>query len=192
MYELYINHIKAGDEYLTPGYHCYDFINSYQTIDFTEQIQEIQKSEIQSELELSVMLGNGWYQGRYMFDGGYENLYGDGLKLIAEFVMIYQDGEIKKIITDNSWECASNEILDNGIYDGEIQDAGNAGNHVEYLVENVDDSRIKLIERDSAPVRIVERVKPEKLIVTPSGDQILDFGQMITGWVKFQCHEPAG
>ena len=35
IYELEVNGQKAGDEYLLPGYHCYDFHLEYQTFDIT-------------------------------------------------------------------------------------------------------------------------------------------------------------
>lgn len=44
----------------------------------------------------------------------------------------------------------------------------------------------------SLPVKIMERIRPVELIHTPAGEQVLDFGQEMTGWVEFACKEPAG
>ena len=42
------------------------------------------------------------------------------------------------------------------------------------------------------PVRKKETLKVKKLIHSAIGETILDFGQEITGWVRFRCHVPEG
>ena len=44
----------------------------------------------------------------------------------------------------------------------------------------------------SVPVRIHERFSPASLLITPAGEQVLDFGQEITGWVEFDCRAEKG
>ena len=40
LYELSVNGRKAGDEFLLPGYHCYDFQLEYQTFDLTPLLNQ--------------------------------------------------------------------------------------------------------------------------------------------------------
>ena len=69
LYEAYVNEKKAGREFLMPGYHCYDSFLEYQTLDVTELLS-------QGKNKIAVLLGEGWYKGRFGFDGDYRNLYG--------------------------------------------------------------------------------------------------------------------
>ncbi|MDE7284550.1 MAG: alpha-L-rhamnosidase N-terminal domain-containing protein, partial [Lachnospiraceae bacterium] len=96
LYEVNINGIKAGDEYLLPGYHSYDLLMEYQTFDITGMLEE-------GNNRISVLLGEGWYKGRFGFDDIYLNLYGDRKKCIAELYLEYELGETTRIITDASW-----------------------------------------------------------------------------------------
>ena len=41
-------------------------------------------------------------------------------------------------------------------------------------------------------MRIMEKIHPVELIHTPAGEQVIDFGQNMTGWVEFTCREPEG
>ena len=77
LYEFEMNGQRTHDEYLLPGYHAYDFWQQYQTFDVTDSLKSGGNA-------LGILLGDGWYKGRFGFDGGYTNLYGDQLKLIAE------------------------------------------------------------------------------------------------------------
>mgnify|MGYP002237374821 CR=1 FL=1 len=52
--------------------------------------------------------------------------------------------------------------------------------------------KAKLTERLSVPVTIHERLRPVSLLMTPAGEQVLDFGQEITGWVEFDCKAEKG
>ena len=61
LYEASLNGEKVGDEYLSPGLCAYDKWLPYQTYDVTGMLREGANS-------LSVMLGNGWYKGRYGLD----------------------------------------------------------------------------------------------------------------------------
>ena len=186
LYEVYLDGEKIGDEYLTPGYSSYDLTNEYQTLDLTDALRG------KAAARLSIPLGNGWYKGRFIFDGGCENLYGDCLKLIAELRLNYEDGTEQVIGTDESWICRTTQILANAIYDGEEQDGNRIPEDVPFRCEAVDAETSLLTERTSMPVRIVEDIPPARVLHTPAGDTILDFGQAITGWVRFFCREPNG
>ena len=116
LYEFEMNGQRTHDEYLLPGYHAYDFWQQYQTFDVTDSLKSGGNA-------LGIMLGDGWYKGRFGFDGGYTNLYGEQLKLIAELHLAYADGTTETIGSDDSWLTKPGPVLKSSIYDGEVYDA---------------------------------------------------------------------
>ena len=98
-YECYINGEKAGDEYLAPGYHSYDFHLQAQTYDVSALLKE-------GENEIEIWLGEGWFKGRLGFDGGFTDIYGDKLYAIAELYA----GEECLVKTDTTWEVLESPI----------------------------------------------------------------------------------
>lgn len=182
LYEIYVNGEKAGKEYLQPGYHSYDFRKEYQTYDLTEVLKK-------GTNRLSVLLGEGWYKGRFGFDGDYRNLYGNRKKCIGELHIDYADGSRECIITDGSWKAEESGILANGIYDGEWQDDTLEPHPlaVEEIkdVPETDDTRM-LTARTNPPVCKVEDFAPVSAVEHEDGYLLLDFGESITGWVEWE------
>ena len=109
LYEVEINGDKAGNEYLLPGYHSYDLLLEYQTFDIMEYLRN-------GENRISILLGEGWYKGRFGFDDVYYNLYGDRKKCIAEIVLEYESGHTEKICTNSDWKACTGCIGENGIF----------------------------------------------------------------------------
>ncbi|BBF43849.1 alfa-L-rhamnosidase [Lachnospiraceae bacterium KM106-2] len=174
LYELSINGKKVGEEYLMPGYHSYDCFLQYQVMDITGYLW-------QGRNKISIVLGEGWYKGRFGFEGGFTNLYGDKKKCIAQLEITDMNGESLQILTDETWEVFESSILQNGIYDGETIDntLERKGGSVTVLNDDT-----KCLEERTNP-RIVKKgkFKPVK-IIPKAGYQIVDFGESITGWVE--------
>ena len=150
---------------------------------------------------LGVMLGNGWYKGRFGFVDKMDKLYGDTFKLICELHITYEDGHEELVCSDESWLCAPSPVQSSSIYDGEVWDSrkeipgwADVSCKEEGFVPAVGSEPPlgALTPRLSLPVRIMETIKPVELIHTPAGEQVIDFGQIMTGWVEFDCREPEG
>jgi alpha-L-rhamnosidase len=184
LYEMQINGEKAGVEYLTPLFNAYDKWIQYQTYDITGLITEGQNS-------VEVSLGNGLYKGRFGFEGGQSEIYGDKFALLCEIVIKYTDGTHTIINSDDTWKARKSHILFSGIYDGEIYDA-NLHNGSTYGVKDIDLGYEKLKARLSLPVVVKEELKPIEVIITPAGDIVLDMGQNMVGWVQFKSNAPKG
>lgn len=176
LYEVEINGRKAGDEYLLPGYHSYDLRMEYQTFDITEFLWN-------GNNRISIVLGEGWYKGRFGFDDVYFNLYGEQKKCIAEIYLEDMSGKTKKICTDGSWKACTSCVGENGIYDGEHQNAGEKAE--ELTVKVLKDDTTLLTERTNPPVRKVQEILPVSEVNHKDGYLLLDFGESITGWVEF-------
>lgn len=184
LYELYVDEKKVSEEVLMPGYLSYDFLQEYQTVDITEALKA------QTIHKISFLLGEGWYKGRFVFEGGYENLYGDQKKLIAEIHLTYQDGTTEVIGTDHTWQAESSKVLQNSIYDGEAMDETLLPKKL--TVRELSDTKELLCERSSMPLLVTEEIHPVQTLITPKGEVVLDFGEMITGWVSFYNKEIPG
>ncbi len=85
LYHFELNGQKVGDEIFTPYCNAYDQWIQYQTFDITDQLTV-------GANRVAVMLGNGWYKGRYGANGGSVDFYGDRFVLIAELRVTLEDG----------------------------------------------------------------------------------------------------
>ncbi|MBM7655534.1 alpha-L-rhamnosidase [Neobacillus cucumis] len=184
LYEMEINGEKAGDEYLTPNFNAYDKWLQYQTYDITDLVRMGQNS-------VEVSLGNGLYKGRFGFEGGETEIYGNQFSLVCEIVIQHADGNTTIINTDDSWKARKSPILFSGIYDGEIYHA-EATDATSYNVKEIDLGHDRLKARLSLPVVVKEELKPIDVIKTPAGETVLDMGQNMVGWVQFKTNAPKG
>ena len=191
IYELEINGQKAGNEYLLPGYHCYDFHLEYQTFDITGLVRA-------GENRVGLALGPGWYKGDIIFDR-YHNLYGDTMQAICEVRVLLKDGTEQVIPTDLTWKSYPSPVTFSNIYDGEHYDArreipgwsapccqGEAGG----VVPGTEGTE-RLIAR-LGPKIVKKASFSPTVLQTKRGETVLDFGQNMTGWVEFNADEPAG
>lgn len=175
-----LNGKKVGDEVLTPYYSNYHDEEQYITFDITENVKK--------QNRLTVSLGNGWFKGKFGLNNQSNN-FGDEFKLIAELRLVYEDGEVQVIGTDETWEYIGSDVEDDGIYDGEII------NHLLWKEkENLPKKAVlteaegKLVARYSLPVMEMEDMPIKEVIYTPLGETVLDFGQNFAGYVTFRNH----
>ena len=194
LYEAYINGEKVGDEYLAPFFNDYDNWVQYQTYDITDMLKG-------GKNVIGIMLGNGWYKGRFGYIDKIDEIYGDTFKLISKIYVEYEDGTTAQVCTDDSWLCAESPVIQSSIYDGEKYDSrkeiknwadSDCNENLFVKAVMTDAPAGKLTPRLSLPVVIKETIKPKELIYTKSGDTVIDFGQNMTGWVEFDLHLPEG
>ena len=184
LYEAYFDGEKIGNEFLAPYSNDYDEWVQYQTYDMTEMLKKQGK--------LSVLLGNGWYKGRFGFSAFEEKgFFGDEWKLIAELRIVYADGSEEVIGTDESWKVTRSNLTFATLYDGERRDDTLQALSEESAVL-CDAPKGILTARMSLPVTVHETFTPVELIHTPAGETVLDMGQEFAGIFKFRVHEPAG
>ncbi|SDD53716.1 alpha-L-rhamnosidase [Paenibacillus sp. CF095] len=184
LYEMYINGLKVGNEFITPGFNNYHKWIQYQTYDVTALLQSGQN-------EVSVNLGNGLYKGRFGFDGHSSELYGDVFALLSEMVITYNDDTTEIIYSDNSWTAGQSLIVSGNLYDGEIYDSTLNPTKI-YPVQEVEIGYERLKARLSLPVVMKEKRKPIQVIHTPAGETVLDMGQNMVGWVEYRTNARRG
>ena len=195
LYECYANGTRVGDEYFTPYCNDYHLWAQVQTYDVTDLLRE-------GVNVMGAMLGNGWYKGRFGFETDPRcGLFGDAFSFLCEVRATLADGRTLVFGTGKDWMWAPSPVLSSSIYDGEVYDArlyvpgwceGEEPAGLFRPVDETDGPFLKLADRYSVPVRVTETLPAPKLIRTPKEETVLDFGQEITGWVRFRCHLPAG
>lgn len=184
LYEMKLNGVKVGNEYLTPHFNAYQKWLQYQTYDITNLLAV-------GLNHVEVMLGNGLYKGRYGFDGISKEIYGSEFALLCDLVITYADGSSIVIGSDQEWIARKSCILDSNLYDGEVYDATLDVSDV-YPVREGHLGYERLQARRSLPVVVKEELKPVACIHTPAGETVLDMGQNMVGWVKFRTAAPRG
>lgn len=184
LYEASLNGDKVGDEFLSPGLCAYDKWLPYQTYDVSAMLAH-------GSNHLEVILGNGWYKGRYGLKRKEEFHYGETFSLILELHITYADGTKDIIITDKHWKAKFGKVLCSGIFDGEQADARVGGEAVYPVVYTEIDTGL-LQARKSPPTRAMLTLQPVDVIHTPAGETVLDMGQNMVGFFSFYCTAPAG
>jgi alpha-L-rhamnosidase len=193
LYEAFINGQRVGDSYLTPGWTSYGTRLQYQVYDVLPLLKE-------GDNAIGVMLGNGWYRG-YIGYTGKKNFYGDDAALFFQMDIVYDDGSTQSVVTDPTWKSSteavlSSELLNGETYDARMQKTGwNSTGYDDSNWKGVmihDYPRDVLIASYNEPVRKHEKFVPVKIIKTPKGDQVLDFGQNLVGWVQFRVSGKEG
>lgn len=179
LYRAFINDARVGMDYLTPGFNDYDAYLRTQTYDVTSLIGSMNRIE--------VWLGNGWYKGRLGFDGGKSDRWGSRYLLAARLEWTDADGKAHIVETDDTWMASQSPIVDGGIYDGEIRDDTRELGELVHCA--FADCNYKLLTQFSPTIRVKAELKP-LLIVTPKGEQVLDFGQNMAGIIRFANRLP--
>jgi len=194
LYEAAINGQRVSDSYFAPGWTSYKKRLQFQTYDVTAAIKKGSNA-------IGVSLGDGWYTGHIGF-GHQHNFYGDTRALLLQIELTFTDGTKQVIQTDESWKTSYGPILSSDIYNGEIYDSrlertgwNNTGyqEDTSWLpVKVLSDGKSELVSMTGPPVTMHERLKVIKLIKTPKGETVVDFGQNLVGWVRMKIKGPAG
>ena len=180
LYRAWLNGQRVGADYLTPGFNDYDAYLRCQTYDVTDLLK--------AHNRLEVWLGNGWYKGRIGLEGR-ENTWGDRYLLAARLTLTHADGSETVMETDGSWLAVQSPIVSGNIYDGEMRDDTRPQGEP---VPCVQVETAYAVEPQFSPcIRQVAELKPS-LIVTPAGEQVLDFGQNAAGVLRFVNRLPKG
>ncbi|WP_284763187.1 alpha-L-rhamnosidase [Arthrobacter sp. efr-133-R2A-63] len=193
--EAYLNGHRVGDEVLAPGWTSYRHRLNYSTYDVTDLLKDGANT-------LGAMVGEGWARGRLGWEGAgpTKNIFADRPGLFMQLELDYAD-HAETVVTDTDFRTAPGPVLSDSIYDGEQYDArlelpgwstpgfnatGWAG------VEVIDWDLETLEAPTKEPVRRIEEIAVQRLITSPSGKTVADFGQNLVGWVRVNVEGDAG
>ena len=193
-YEAKINGHKVGNAYLTPGWTSYNKRLQYQAYDVTNLLKG-------GENSIGVTLGSGWYRSPLGPYNPRPEFYGKDLALLLQIKITYSDGSEKLIVSDENWKSSTGALRFAEVYDGctidtrlEQQGWSTTGfNDANWQpVKVLSFPKNNLIATYNEPVIKHEIFKPVKILLTPKGEKIIDFGQNLVGWVSVSARGKAG
>ena len=186
VYEASLNGERVGEYVLAPGWTSYEKRQQYQCYDVTDLLEK--------DNRLEVVVGKGWYRSPMP---GWVNEEGKGVRahmpagLIAQLVLTGEDGTKQVVATDESWKAEESRIRFSEIYDGETCDATFVAKEALPVV-CLDKGTQNLIPQQGEETREEEYVAAERVFTTPKGETVVDFGQEVTGYVRFTVDAKAG
>ncbi len=178
VYEVFVDGTRVGAHELAPGWTEYRDRLLVQTYDVTGLLPP-------GEHEVAVVLGNGWYRGHltwYMRD----RVYGEALWLLAQLEI--SDGASTTVVgTDAAWTWRPSNVTANDLYNGQTTDL-----RLPALGEVAAEAPVEVLDLPEADLEpttlplptVVGELRPQRVITTPSGRKVLDFGQNLTGHVR--------
>lgn len=176
LYEALVNGKRVDDFVLAPGHTDYTKRIQLQTYDVTELLEN-------GENVITVELADGWYRGS-CGAWGLRNQYGTQTKLYAQLEITDKSGNKAVIGTDQTWAWSNDgkiRFADNK--DGEIVEAWREPSYGGFAQETKCD--VTPVSSNNVPVTEHERFSVQKVITTPGGAKVLDFGQNIAGYISF-------
>lgn len=192
LYEARLNGKRIGEYYLTPFWTAYQKRLQYQVYDVTNLLQ-------QGDNTIGAVLGSGWFRGYIGFQNN-KNFYGKELALLLQIEITYTDGSRETIISDENWKSSTGSILYSEIYHGETIDARKEAkgwdtpnfNDSQWAGVRLADYKGELLATYNEGIKKQETFKPIKIFKTPKGEQVIDFGQNLVGWVQVKISGKAG
>ena len=195
-YGIQFNGKTPDERMLAPEFTAYHKYLCYQTYDITRLLQTGKNA-------CGVMLADGWWAGRIGM-GGECGQYGLSRAFLLQVELTYEDGTQETVISDENFRCsADGTIRYSDIFIGEKQDHNyqekvegyslpgfmdHSWSGVSIANYGYDNLRPQIGE----PVMKIKEIKPIKLLRTPKGENVIDFGQNFAGFVRFQVNAPKG
>lgn len=174
---------------LAPGWQAYQHRLHYQT-------HVVPASYLRAGANtILACVGEGWYAGRLLFNGGKSRLYGEQ---IGVMVALFVGGEQLVVVSDDRWETAQGPLVSSEIYDGEVYDARVSQDPSTWewsAARALPDlpKEVALIAPESPPIREIEKINVKDVSKSPSGKTILDFGQNLVGYLRLTIpSKPSG
>ncbi|MBL4575297.1 MAG: family 78 glycoside hydrolase catalytic domain [Opitutaceae bacterium] len=187
-YECYLNGMKAGDSFLSPGWSNYEMRCFYNSHDITPHLTKGSNT-------IGILVGNGFYN---INNERYRKLiiaYGYP-KLIFKIQLKFSEGSISNIVSDSSCRVAPSPIIFSSIFGGEDYDA--TLEQEGWMTAPFDDSHwhSSIVLKDSLetlepekdhPLKVMQEFLPQKISVSKTGKQIYDFGQNASGIISLKA-----
>ena len=190
--EAHLNATRVGDEVLCPGWTEYTDRLVVSTHDVTRLVRPGRNA-------IGAVVGEGWAVGRLGWNRR-RALWSDRPAAYMQLELHFDD-RVEVLSTDDSWRTSTGAVLEDGIYDGETFDARleprgwsepGFDDRAWEPVLPLDRDLASLELRGSAPIRAIETITAREVIQTPGGRTVVDFGQILTGWVRLTVEGPSG
>lgn len=182
VYRLYVNGKRPDNREMAPEFTPYDRLMYYQTYDVTELLQD-------AENILEMYVGDGWYfsaQARPVMKEHHEEP-----SVIYQMRVEYEDESREWFFSDGSETCRTDYIVYSDLYQGEKQDF--TLEKQEEQPVNIKDYGYEFLRAQPLDPVIPYRLIPAiDLMVTPAGEMVVDFGQVMAGRARIHVDVPQG
>lgn len=185
IYTLYMNDKKIGDAELTPGFTSYKKYLQYQTYRVEDYLTE-------GENVIGVILADGWYAGRIGMIGD-SIQYGNRLAALIQLEILYSDGTSEVICSDKTFLSSPGNILYSDLFIGEkIDNRINMEHWCSTSFSSIDWTPAEeknygydnLKAQYGGTVKVIQEIPAVNILTTPSGETVIDFGQVIAGRIR--------
>jgi alpha-L-rhamnosidase len=185
-----VNGVNVTGSAQVPRWTPQDLYTEYQVYDATEYLQ-------QGTNQIGAIISDGHFRGRNNFLRS-NNCYGNRLAYYCLLHIELMDSSHITFSSNEEWEVSTGPILRSDPMEGEIVDLRIPRNFWEpdptlsqhYSFQPVDiitSSPTKaFIAEETGPVEEVSRLKATRVWRSPSGKQLIDFGQNFTGVVRIR------
>ena len=182
VYRPLINGQRIGNQEFAPEFTPYDKVLNYQCYNVTDFLAEGNQT-------FEMLVGDGWY-----FCGQTEVVAKERKKvpsILFQMEIEYESGKKEIIISDKDVLCCQTNILFSDIFMGEKHDLTLP--YGEKQAVNVKDYGYKHLRCQPMPtIKAVEELTAKNITVSPKGEIIVDFGQVIAGRTRVYINEPFG
>ena len=191
--EAELNGVRVGRDELIPGWTPYNDRLRVYTYDVTEALRPGRNA-------IGAWLADGWFRGRFGFEGGTTDIYGTHVGFLAQLEVVLDSGDVVVVATDESWRSAPGPLTRASIYDGERLDLNlsPAG----WSAPDFDESAwsavtvlpldpTTLAAPDGPPVRCIEELAPVT-VTALDGGWLLDYGQNHSGRPRLRIPRTLG
>lgn len=185
VYAPFCNGSPVGEDVLTPGWFTYYAHLAYQVYDVSNLVK-------QGDNCLSILVGDGWYKG-YLTSSWHRNYYGNRRQLLWELRLTLADGSQRVLASDGKTQWRETPIRMSEIYSGEICNrALPEDTQWKPVVVSPWNHSFRLHTAVARPIHFLEPLVPQKILRTPNGERVVDFGRVITGVVELRKALPRG
>ena len=182
IYKPYVNGSAISSQLFTPYFTAYNKRIQYQTYDITDMLN--------GGDSISFLVGEGWAVGNFIAVPGINHRYSDKIALIFSLEIELKDGNIRIYASDESVKVRTSHVTHSSVYNGETVDMTveirELGHAVGFNYHK------NLIPQEGEEVHEREIVYPVKLITTPKGERVIDFGQNMVGYVEVSTRGKRG
>ena len=172
LYAAWLDGKRIGDMVLAPGSFTGNKHLSAQTYDVTALLHE-------GENELLIALGDGWHRSTGGVDGD-RDLFGDTLGVLFQLEV---DGKPVCVSDDTMQATQCGPIRQNDMQQGEVYNAQLEGELTGWHGVRTYRDDLPITGMNTVPI-LEHEAFPGKLLQTPNGETVLDFGQNIAGYVE--------
>ncbi|AEE47099.1 alpha-L-rhamnosidase [Cellulomonas fimi] len=110
--EVEINGSRVGADELLPGWTPYHERLRVYTYDVTTLVRS-------GENAIGAWLADGWFRGRFGFEGGTTDIYGSRIGVLAQLEAVLEDGRTVVVASDGTWRSTPGPLTRASLYDGE-------------------------------------------------------------------------